>query len=344
MSDPVLHIKDGYFFEVPRALWRQNYATREDVPKFLRDAHPHATVAEFNAALDGKILIPQPFGTPKNLYESASGFCISKFMILELVVAVILVVLFTRLAKQVRDGSLPRGRLFGMLEVMMLYMRDNVARPAIGEHDADRFVPLLWTIFFFILGCNLFGLVPWAGTATGAFGTTLALAGVVICTTIGSGIKKFGPIGFWLNQVPSMDLPFYMSPLKLPIFVIEVVGMLIRHGVLAVRLLANMAAGHMVLLGILGLTAGLAGASFGKWALVSSIAVGGSAAFSCLELFVGFCRHTYLHFCRPCSSELPTIITRSCFVVVPGLIAEKRGSGGRFTSCKKGESIRELRR
>ena len=46
-------------------------------------------------------------------------------------------------------------------------MRDNVARPAIGGHDADRFLPLLWTMFFFILGCNLMGMVPWAGSPTG---------------------------------------------------------------------------------------------------------------------------------------------------------------------------------
>ena len=57
-----------------------------------------------------------------------------------------------------------------MLEAMLLYFRDKVARPCIGHHDADRFVPFLWTIFFFVLGCNLFGMIPWMGSPTGSLG------------------------------------------------------------------------------------------------------------------------------------------------------------------------------
>jgi len=293
MADPVLHIKDGYFFEVPKALWRQGYESLEDVPDFLRSAHPNETVDSFNKAMDGKVLIPQPFGTLENLHDAKSGFCISKFMILELVVATLLVVVFTRIARQLQDGDSPRGKLWNFMEAILLYVRDNVARPAIGAHDADRFVPLLWTFFFFILGCNLLGLVPWAGSATGSFSTTLALAGVVICTTLVSGIAKFGVVGFWLNQVPSMDLPLLLSPLKLLIFVVEVVGMFIKHAVLAVRLLANMVAGHLVLLGVLGLIATAATSDTGTWALITVIAVIGSTLFSCLELFVA-CLQAYI--------------------------------------------------
>ncbi len=288
MADPILHIKDGYFFEVPKALWRQDYQSLEDVPQFLVTAHRQATVAQFEHAMDGKILIPQPFGELKNLHESASGFCISKFMILEIVVAAILVVIFTRVAKRVQGGGPPQGKFWNFFEVFLVYIRDQIARPAIGGPEADRFVPLLWTLFFFILGCNLLGLVPWAGSATGAFGTTLSLAGVVFCTTFGSGMRKFGLFGFWTHLVPSMDLPFYFSPLKLFILVIEIVGMVIRHGVLGVRLLANMVAGHVVLLGVLGLIAGAATASTGQWMIVMLIGVIGSTLFSCLELFVAF--------------------------------------------------------
>ena len=239
--------------------------------------------------MDGKILIPQPFGELKNLYEKKSGFAISKYMIIEVVVAIILVVLFSQLAARMREGGAPRGKVWNLLESFLVYLRDQVARPAIGGHDADRFLPLLWTSFFFILGCNLFGLLPWAGSPTASFATTLALAGIVLGTVFVGGTLQFGPIGFWKNQVPHMDLPLVMAIVLKPIiFVIEVVGMFIRHAILAVRLLANMVAGHLVILAIMGLIVAASAGSTGQWTLVTVIAVVGSTLFMVLELFVAF--------------------------------------------------------
>jgi F-type H+-transporting ATPase subunit a len=286
MASAILHIKDAYYFEVPKGLWQYHYTSRDQVPEFLREAHPHSTPEEFNEALDGKILIPQPFATLKNLYEKESGFAISKFMILELVVAVILAALFIRLANKLRAGGVPRGRMLHLLEGILLYIRDEVAKPAIGHHDADRFLPLLWTLFFFIFGCNLLGLVPWAGTPTAAFGVTLTLALVTFATVVIAGVMKFGPMGFVLNQAPHMDLPWYAWPLKPFIWAIEVVGLVIRHGVLAIRLLANMFAGHVVLLAILGMAFSLEGATSSNWWLMATISVVGASLLSCLELFV----------------------------------------------------------
>ncbi|MHB1033688.1 MAG: F0F1 ATP synthase subunit A [Pirellulales bacterium] len=286
MASAILHIKDGYYFEVPKAFWR--YGSLDEVPPFLRDAHPQADLKDFQKALDGKILIPQPFGTLKNLHDKESGFCISKFMVLELVVALVLTVVFVGLARKLSTGSAPRGRLWNLFESMLLFIRNEVARPAIGKHDADRFVPLLWTLFFFILGCNLLGLVPWTGTPTGAFGVTFGLAAVTFLTVLGAGIAQFGPVGFWLNQVPQMDLPWYLQPLKLLIFAIEVLGLCIKHAVLSVRLLANMVAGHVVLLGLLGMIIKAAVSGTGTWATVTVISVVGSTLFSFLELFVAF--------------------------------------------------------
>jgi F-type H+-transporting ATPase subunit a len=288
MASPVLHIKDGYFFEVPKFLWRQHYVVPEQVPQFLREAHPHATIAEFNSELSGKILIPQPFARLKNLYETESGFGISKFMIIETVIALLLVFMFKRYGDQIRSGDAPRGKFWNAIDATMLYIRDKVARPAIGEHDAGHFVPLLWTIFFFILACNLSGMLPWVGSPTGAFGTTLALALVTFGTVLVSGMRKFGVLGFWVNQVPHMELPIWLSPLKLMIFAIEVLGLFIKHGVLAVRLLANMVAGHLVLLGIMGIIVTAAVGSTGSWATATTTSVLGSTLFSCLELLVAF--------------------------------------------------------
>lgn len=288
MSDPVLHIKDCYFFEVPKVLWRADHHSLDAVPQFLRDEHPELSLDEHNAGLSGKVLIPQPFGELKNLYAKESGFCISKFMILQVVAAIIVLVIFVRLARKMKQqGAAPKGRFRNAFEAMVLFIRDEIARPAIG-HGADRFLPVLMTLFFFILGCNLLGLVPWMGTPTGAFGATLALAAVTFFTGLVAGSKKFGIFGFWTNMVPGMDLHWSLFPLKIFIFAIEVFGTGIKHGILAVRLLANMAAGHLVLLGILGMITAAANSSTASWATVSTISVIGSIIFSVLELGVAF--------------------------------------------------------
>ncbi len=244
----------------------------------------------YNKSLSGKILIPQPFGgTIKNLHESASGFCLSKYMIIEVVAALLVAVIFIRIAGMIRSGGRPRGKFWNFFESMLVFVRDEVARPAIGKPDADRFVPLLWSIFFFILACNLFGMLPWAGAPTSAFAVTLSMAAVTLATGVICGSIKFGPIGYWLNQVPSMELPFVMAiVLKPMIFVIEVVGLFIKHGVLGVRLLANMVAGHLVLLSIMGLAFSIEGAASDLWGPVAGISVVSATLFSCLELFVAF--------------------------------------------------------
>jgi len=244
----------------------------------------------YNKALDGKILVPQPFGGQlRNMYEADSGFCVSRFMIIEMAVAIIMAALFIWLGGKIRGGERPRGRLWNMLEAVLLYMRDEVARPAIGKKEADKYVPLLWTMFLFVLGCNLFGMIPWVGAPTGSFGMTLGMASVTFATGIICGSMKFGVVGFWLNQVPSMDLPLVLAVVLKPvIFLIEVMGLFIKHAVLGVRLLANMVAGHLVLLAIMGLAFSVEGALNPSWGIVAPIAIFGSTLFSCLELFVAF--------------------------------------------------------
>jgi F-type H+-transporting ATPase subunit a len=248
---------------------------------------PAEKIDQYNDELHGKILIPQPFGKLRNNYERESGFAISKFMILELVVAVVLILVFWRLARRVRDGRPAKGRLWNMFEAFLMFIRDQIARPAIGHHDADRFVPLLWTIFMFVLGCNLLGMLPWLGAPTGSFSVTIAMALVTFATVLVAGSLRFGIVGFWKNQVPHMGLPWYMAVFIVPmIFAIEVLGLFIKHAVLGVRLLANMVAGHLVLLAIMGLA--VAAASSSMWPLTATISVVGSALFSLLELFVAF--------------------------------------------------------
>lgn len=291
MAVPILHIKDAYFFEVPKFMWQYRYKSidelRHDYP-FLVAAHPSATIEQFNSGLSGKIIIPQPFATLQNLHDKESGFAISKFMILEVAIGAILVFVFSRVAARISTGGSPTGKVWNLFESVLLFVRDEVGVPAMGKHEAERFAPLLWTMFFFVLLCNLFGLVPWLGAPTGAFAVTFGLACVTFATTLAAGIKQFGPLGFWLNLVPHMDLPWWLWPLKIPIFAIELVSLCIKHGILSVRLLANMVAGHLVLLGVLGLITVAAKYSVSHWLLISGISVISSTLLSLLELFVAF--------------------------------------------------------
>jgi F-type H+-transporting ATPase subunit a len=276
------------------------------VPRFLS---PHG---------DGHIYLPQPFASPQlaadgqplldhhghQLYEplwsSNSGvnlvdqifqpldLQVTKFMVLELIVAVGMCVVFIGIAQLSRGGAAPRGRIWNMFEVMLLFFRDNVARPAIGSHDGDRYLPLIWTVFFFVLGCNLMGMIPWAGSPTGALAVTAALAFVVFLVVIGSGMARLGVIGFWKAQVPHMDVPKPVGILLIPlIFVIEIFGMLVKHFVLAVRLLANMIGGHVVLAVLMAFISVTASILI-LWIGVMPLSVGAAVALNMLELLVAF--------------------------------------------------------
>jgi F-type H+-transporting ATPase subunit a len=388
MASPVLHIKDAYYFEVPRALWQANYQRMAEFPdvwirldaefqqwqgqrlharlsavtqapswpelydvyrawrnrpgNFAKPLHrmleedqasnpwfaewlaqegsaaqwrpirslagdiaeyrqsglewSSQKIAAYNERLSGKILIPQPLGGElRNLYEPESGVCISKFVVLQVFVALVMVLVFTWMGRKLASSDRPKGRLCNLLEVFLLYLRDNVARPVMGARDGDRFAPLLWTIFAFVLGCNLCGMVPWLGTPTASFGVTAGLAAVTFVAGVSFGMQRYGVVGFFGNQVPSMSLPLVMSILIKPlILVLELVGLVIKHSVLALRLMANMVAGHMVLLGILGVAFGASGALMfhGQptwvWGGTAVVSVVASALFSCLELFVAF--------------------------------------------------------
>ncbi|HOM19205.1 MAG TPA: F0F1 ATP synthase subunit A, partial [Thermoguttaceae bacterium] len=169
-----------------------------------------------------------------------------------------------------------------------VFIRDRVARPAIGQH-ADRFLPFLWPAFFFILFCNLLGLVPWAGSPTGALAVTGALAGITFAMVFAAGVVAHGLKGYFAHMIPHMDIPVVIAVLLKPgMLAVELLGLAIRHIVLAMRLLANMFAGHMVLAVILSFIAAAAKTALWLWLGVSLASILGAAALSLLELFVAF--------------------------------------------------------
>jgi F-type H+-transporting ATPase subunit a len=215
------------------------------------------------------------------------GLQITKFMVLEVVAAVLMVLIFVPLSRKLADGNPPKGRFWNLFEAIILFLRNEVVRPSIGRHDADRFLPLIFTLFFFILFCNLLGLFPWLGSPTASINATAPLAAITFLAGTLAGMKKYGLIGFWRGLCPHMDLPPVLKVLLVPmILALEIVGLLIKHCILAVRLLANMFGGHLVLAMILGFIPAMAESML--WYGVTPLALFGGTAISMLELFVAF--------------------------------------------------------
>src|SRR5713226_5625862 len=77
-------------------------------------------------------------------------FGITKFMVLEVIAAALIVVIFVPLARRAQSGGVPRGRFWNLFETLLTFIRDDVAKPCLGDHDADYFVPFLWTLFLFV--------------------------------------------------------------------------------------------------------------------------------------------------------------------------------------------------
>jgi len=228
---------------------------------------------------------------PKHLHlPKILGFQITKLMVLEVIAALAIAAIYIPLALRLRSGRPPHGGWENAFEVLLTFIRNEVAKPSIGEHDADRFVPFLWTMFLFILFNNLLGLFPFGGSATASIYVTGALALVVFFAIHGSAIAKMGFIHYVESLWPHMDVPIPVMGMviKIIVFVIEVVGVLVRNMVLAVRLFANMFAGHMVLATILLFIKAAAIAGPALWGTVTVSSVLGIIALSLLELFVAF--------------------------------------------------------
>lgn len=249
-------------------------------------------------------------------------FHITKFMILEVIAAVIIMAIFVPLARRIKTGELPRGLFWNFFESILLFVRDEIARPnlddphphhhddhhdehhgdhahghdahhpAIPEHAADKFVPFLWTLFMFILVTNLLGMIPFMGSPTASIWVT---GGLALCSFVllhGAAIAARGSVwGYLKSMWPRIDVPYVGVVFSAGIFAIEMMGTVIKAGVLAVRLFANMFAGHMVLGMILMFiyTVGkLDSEPYGLWAGVSLASVAGVVGLSLLELFVAF--------------------------------------------------------
>ncbi|HSU66631.1 MAG TPA: F0F1 ATP synthase subunit A [Tepidisphaeraceae bacterium] len=217
--------------------------------------------------------------------------------------AVAMLIIFPLITRAyVRGEHVPTGTR-NFFEAILFYIREEMARPVLGD-QTDRYIPFLWTLFFFILFNNLLGLIPldvltgWfmgplhlhpiGGAATANIWVTAALAVIAFVVWQVNGIRANG-LGTYLKHFLG-GAPIWLAPLMIPL---EFIGMLIKPFALAIRLFANMFAGHMVLAVLLMFTATAFGAGAALGWTVSIVVVLASVAMMCLELFVAFLQ-TYI--------------------------------------------------
>ena len=199
----------------------------------------------------------------------------------------LLIFIFISVAKTYarREGLPPKG-LQSLLEPLILFIRDDIAKNSIGEHSYEKYTPFLLTIFFFILLNNLLGLVPIlpaGANVTGNITVTMALALATFFTTNLTGNKNY-----WKHIFNSPGVPWW---LKLPVPLIpfiELMGIIIKPFVLMIRLFANISAGHIIILGFFSLIFifGSMDAKLGY--AVSPVSIAFTIFMTMLELLVAF--------------------------------------------------------
>jgi F-type H+-transporting ATPase subunit a len=161
------------------------------------------------------------------------------------------------------------------MELLIIYIRDEIVVPNIGDRG-KAMLPIFLTIFFFILFCNILGLVPYTATATSNISVTAGLAILAFFIIQIAGIMKNGFFGYFKGLIPH-NIPMWLLPIIIPV---EFLGLLTKPFALCIRLFANMTAGHVVILSLLGLIFVF------KTVLVSPISIGFSLFIYLLEILV----------------------------------------------------------
>jgi F-type H+-transporting ATPase subunit a len=207
-------------------------------------------------------------------------------------------------ASEGNERYITKGRFPQMVEAITLYLRDEMLVPVLGEHTTRRYLPYLMTVFFFILFLNVFGLIPFGdiwhlfdlptyfgGTPTASITVTAALALVAFFVIQIHGVRELGIKGFLQHLTGGLvPGPIYLLPVVAIVFVVEVLGLFIKPGALAIRLFANMVAGHTLMAVLIGFGKMVADQGAGTLGIASVSVVTGAAAVAItfLELFVAF--------------------------------------------------------
>ena len=245
-------------------------AQKEDIGEYI--IHHVSNSNEWNI-FGWHLHLPQ--FEPVNFLGMTIDFSITQHVVMLWVASIFLLLAF---GLSFRKRKLVPTGFAALLEMVVLFIRDDVAIANMGEKDGRKFAPLLCTFFFFVLTCNMMGLIPLFTTPTGNINVTASLAVVTFITGQFFGIKQNGLFTHVKSLVPS-GIPVFLLPLM---FVIELIGLLAKHFALIVRLFANMIAGHIVLFAFLGLII------IFKSYWVSPLSIGFGVFINLLEILVSF--------------------------------------------------------
>ncbi len=228
--------------------------------------------------LDSHELSFEPFGVIHLPQIQLFGIDISitKHVVFLWIAFAIVVTVFYLAKKSYSKSLVPKG-FTNFLEALIIFVRDDIAKQTIGE-KYKKYVPYLLTVFFFILTCNLLGLVPYGNTATSNINITATLATFSFIMIQAGGMKKYGILGYFKAIVPH-GIPAIFIPIM---FIVEFLGMFTKPFALAVRLFANMIAGHTVIFSLIGLIFIL------HSYFVAPVSVGFALFIELLEILVAF--------------------------------------------------------
>lgn len=204
--------------------------------------------------VDSNVIDLEPFGVIHlptiefSLFGVNVHLPITKHVIFLWLAALIVFMVMRLTAKSYKKSLVPRG-VANLIEMIIVFIRDEIVAPTIGEKYVASFLPFIGTIFFFILTCNLLGLLPYGATATSNISVTASLALLSFVMIQFAGMKKNGVFGYFKGLIPH-GVPVFLLPIM---FVVEILGLFTKPFALMIRLFANMTAGHVVILALIGL-------------------------------------------------------------------------------------------
>ncbi|WP_282042274.1 F0F1 ATP synthase subunit A [Winogradskyella flava] len=270
------HVKDAYGMHIitlnegkeeekhitiplPVILWTDNGLTTFMSSEFHHDYHGHEIVEknggkfvnvhekiyQLNAGETAVKLDEE--GHPTNA-EMPLDFSITRNVFMMWISVAVLLLIFFTAARRYKKSSdnVPSG-IASFVEPLVVFVRDEIAKPMIGEHKYKKYMPYLLTVFFFIWINNIFGLIPILNGAnlSGNIAFTLVLATFTFIITTFSGNKNYWKHIFWMPGVP--------VPMKIFLAPIEIIGIFTKPISLMIRLFANITAGHIIILALMSL-------------------------------------------------------------------------------------------
>lgn len=193
----------------------------------------------------GKLYLPQ--FPPVKIGNFSIDFSPTKSLFMMVLVSIVLIIVLLRAASINTKNRVPKG-IGNFIEVIIVFIRDEVVVPNLGK-DGLRMLPFFLTMFFFILFSNLFGIIPFLVQPTKNINVTSGLAFITFSVMIGSGMKKNGVIGYLKGLVPP-GVPLFVIPIMA---IVEFIGLFTKPFALLIRLFANMTAGTIIILSLIGL-------------------------------------------------------------------------------------------